>query len=149
MLKSGLQEHILKTRTIDGKIQVWDILRKKYVRLTPEENVRQTFINYLVEKKRYPAGLMMNEVPIELNGTAKRCDSVLFGKDMKPEMIMEYKAPTVAITQKTLEQIYRYNVVLKVRYLIITNGVDCYCCKVDYESNKCLLLDHIPDYDEL
>lgn len=149
MLKLNLPDSALKTTERDGIIYVWDNLRNKYVKLTPEEEVRQRFVSLLIKEKNYPRGLMMNEVAITLNGTSKRCDSVLYDRNLTPVMIIEYKAPSVEITKAVFEQIYRYNIVLKVKYLMVSNGIKHYCCRIDYDSNKCIFLNHIPEYGEL
>lgn len=133
----------------DGKRKILDPLRRKYVALTPEEWVRQHFVNYLILHKGYPVGLLANELAIALNGTTKRCDTVLFDRNGHPLMIIEYKAPSIKITKKVFDQIARYNIVLKVKYLIVSNGNEHYCCKVDYQANKCIFLQGIPDYSML
>ena len=93
---------------------VLDILRRRYVRLTPEEMVRQCFINFLVEYKGYPTALIGNEVQLSIGEKKLRCDSVLYDRDMQPRMIMEYKAPDIEITEKVLHQILSYNTQLNV-----------------------------------
>lgn len=133
----------------EGKNYIWDVLRKKYVALTPEEWVRQHFIHFLTECKGYPAGLLANEVQIVLNGTRKRCDTVLYDRRLTPKMIVEYKAPDVEITQAVFDQITRYNMVLRVDYLIVSNGLRHYCCRIDYASGKYCFLPDIPAYPEL
>jgi len=132
-----------------GKDYVYDKLRKQYVRLTPEEYVRQHFIAFLVEYKRYPEGLLANEVSIVLGNVTKRCDTVLYDKFLQPQMIIEYKAPSVAINQHTFDQIARYNMKLQVPWLIISNGLQHYCCCVDKEKGEYSFLKDIPLYDEL
>ena len=112
----------LKVITKDGKQQIFDILRRKYVALTPEEWVRQQFVNYLILHKGYPSECIGNEISITLNGTKKRCDSVVYGQNAQPAMIVEYKSPQVEITQQVFEQISRYNIKLKVKWLIVSNG---------------------------
>lgn len=139
----------LKIIEKDGKQVVFDVLRKKYVTLTPEEWVRQNFIHYLLEHKNYPKGLLANEIQLELNGTNKRCDSVLFNRNLKAILIIEYKAPNIKITQKVFDQITRYNMVLKVDYLIVSNGINHYCCKINYEKKTYTFLPDIPSYEEL
>jgi len=129
-----------------GKKLIFDILRKRYVTLTPEEWVRQHFIHFLVSYKGYPSGLLANEILLNLNGTRKRCDTVLYRKDLSANMIIEYKSPEIEITQAVFDQITRYNFVLKVDYLIITNGINHYCCKMDYPNQKYYFLKDIPDY---
>ena len=90
-----------------------------------------------------------NEVQLDLNGTKKRCDTVLFDKDLKARMIVEYKAPHVEITQAVFDQITRYNMVLKVEYLIVSNGLRHYCCRIDYQTMNYVFLPDVPEYGEL
>ncbi len=149
MLPLNLPSYDIKITQKDGKTFILDVLRKKYVALTPEEWVRQHFVHYLLEHKGYPQGLLANEVQLNLNGTKKRCDSVLFGNDMKARMIVEYKAPSIEITQAVFDQITRYNMVLKVDYLIVSNGLNHYCCKIDYQTKRYTFLPEIPPYNEL
>lgn len=149
MAELKLPAYNAKVVVKDGKRNIFDLLRRKYVALTPEEWVRQHFINFLISCKGYPGSLLANEIAISLNGTSKRCDSILFDRQGQPQMIVEYKAPTVKITSKVFDQIARYNIVLKVKFLIVTNGIDHYCCKVDYQNNRCVFLQDIPDYEEL
>ena len=110
----------------NGKNVIFDVIRRRYVALTPEEWVRQHFTHFLLKEKGYPQGLLANEVQINLNGTRKRCDTVLYNRDLTARMIVEYKAPTVEITQAVFDQITRYNMVLKVDYLIVSNGLNHY-----------------------
>ena len=105
--------------------------------------------SFLTDLKDYPKGLLANEVQLELNGTKKRCDTVLYNKDLSAKMIGEYKAPNVEITQAVFDQITRYNMVLKVEYLIVTNGLHHYCCHIDYSTMKYTFLPDIPAYGEL
>ena len=124
-------------------------LRNRFVKLTPEEWVRQHFIHFLITEKGYPQALLANEVSISLNGTSKRCDSVLYSPQMTPRMILEYKAPSVNITQKVFDQITRYNMVLHVDYLIVSNGLQHYCCKYDQKESRYIFLPDIPAYQNL
>ena len=133
----------------DGKRQIFDPLRKSYVALTPEEWVRQHFVNFLLNVKGFPATLMANEVAITLNGMKKRCDTVVYDKALKPRVIVEYKAPTVKITKEVFAQISRYNLTLKVDYLIVSNGLQHYCCMMDYTSNTYRFLQEIPEYNSI
>ena len=133
----------------DGKRQIFDPLRKSYVALTPEEWVRQHFVNFLLNVKGFPATLMANEVAITLNGMKKRCDTVVYDKALKPRVIVEYKAPTVKITKEVFAQISRYNLTLKVDYLIVSNGLQHYCCIMDYTSNTYRFLQEIPEYNTI
>lgn len=127
---------------------VFDRLRHRHVALTPEESVRQAFVDYMIDTLGYPVGLMANEITIKLNGTSRRCDTVLFARDSTPLMIVEYKAPSVSLSQSVLEQIVRYNLVLNARYLVLTNGRKLYCCRRD--GNGCYSTLHaMPTYDEM
>ena len=107
--------------TQDGRRMVLDILRRHFVRLTPEEWVRQHFVNWLVTEKGYPAALMANEVELRVGRKKLRCDSVLFGRDRLPRVVMEYKAEDVALTEKVLRQVATYNMLLHVKYLMVSN----------------------------
>lgn len=133
----------------DGKTAIFDVIRRRYVALTPEEWVRQHFVHFLLEHKGYPQALMANEVQVLLNSTKKRCDTVLYRRDLTARMIVEYKAPEVVITQKVFEQITRYNMALKVDYLMVSNGLQHYCCRMDYEHGSYTFLPDIPDYQSL
>lgn len=132
-----------------GKLSIYDELRKRFVTLTPEEWVRQHFIHYLIYIKGYPQALLANEMAISLHGTTKRCDSVLFTPQMQPRMIVEYKAPHIPITQKVFDQITRYNMVLHVEYLIVTNGMQHYCVKLEQKENRYTFLQDVPAYENL
>ena len=128
---------------------IFDFLRRKYVALTPEEWVRQHFVHFLIEHKGYPKGLIGNEIELQIGAKRLRCDSILYNKMAQPQMIIEYKAPTTPIQQKVFQQISTYNLLLKVDYLIVSNGIQHYCCKMDYDNQKCLFLEGIPEYEKL
>lgn len=148
---SALNLPTYETKIIEneGKTRIFDPLRRCYVALTPEEWVRQHFVNYLINHKGYPTTLTSNEVAIKLNDTSRRCDTVVYDKGLKPRVIVEYKAPTVKITKEVFAQISRYNLVLKVDYLIISNGLQHYCCKMDYEKQSFTFLHDIPEYSTI
>ena len=134
----------------DGtKKMIFDVIRRKYVALTPEEWVRQHFVHYLIEQLGYPQELLANEVEVTLNGTSKRCDTVLYDRNLKARMIVEYKAPNVDISQQVFEQISRYNFKLKVGWLIVSNGLQHYCCQIDYESGSYRFVEDIPTYVDI
>ena len=149
MFRLNLPQYEIKIGEKDGKRTIFDFLRRKYVALTPEEWVRQHFTHYLVEHKGYPKGLMGNEVELHIGEKRLRCDTVLYNKEGQPRMIIEYKAPTIQIQQKTFDQISAYNLLLHVDYLIVSNGLQHYCCKMDYDNQKYLFLQDIPDYENL
>ena len=119
---------------------IYDTLRRKYVKLTPEEWVRQHFVHMLVERKGYPGALMANEVALKVGEKQLRADTVLY---------VEYKAPHVAITQAVFDQIATYNLLLRVDYLVVSNGLSHYCCRMDYENRQYRYLQDIPLYAEL
>ena len=132
-----------------GQLSIWDPIRKIWTPLTPEENVRQAFVSYLINYKGFPASHIANEQAIELNSMSRRCDSVIYDKAGAPKVIVEYKRPSVAITQKVFDQIARYNLVLHVDYLIVSNGLKHYCVKMEYPAGKYVFLQDIPDYTEI
>ncbi len=149
MLSLNLPKYEVKVERRGEKAYIWDSLRRQYIALTPEEWVRQHFVQFLVTHKSYPAALLANEVTLQLNGMKRRCDTVLYDRTVKPRMIIEYKAPEVAITQKVFDQIGRYNLVLQVDYLVVSNGLEHYCCKMDYTGQSYAFLKDIPGYGDL
>lgn len=149
MLSLNLPPYATKIAVRDGKNTIWDVIRRKYVALTPEEWVRQHFVHFLIEHKGYPASLLANEVALTLNGTSRRCDTVLYDRTLSPRMIIEYKAPHIPITQKVFDQICRYNLVFRVDYLIVSNGLSHYCCRMDYAHQSYEFLTGVPEYGEL
>lgn len=149
MLSLNLPKYETKIAVRNGKKVIFDQIRRRYVALTPEEWVRQHFVQFLINYKGYPSALMANEVLLHLNGTKKRCDTVLYKRDLSARMIIEYKAPQIPITQAVFNQITNYNFVLKVDYLIVSNGMNHFCCKMDYENQTYTFLDELPDYQSL
>lgn len=149
MYELNLPKYELKIRREAGRITIFDNLRRKYVALTPEEWVRQHFVHYMTEHKGYPTSHFANEIQMTVGSKRLRCDSVFYGIDLKPQIIIEYKAPNVAITQKVFDQISVYNMLLHVDYLIVSNGLQHYCCRMDYEHHQYLFLKEIPDFSEL
>ena len=130
--------------------RIFDPLRGKFVALTPEEWVRSHFTAWLTGSLGYPAALMANEVSLTLNGTARRCDTVLFNREgLTPRMIIEYKAPHIEITQKVFDQIARYNMVLRAPYLVVSNGLRHFCLAVDHSANTARFLPDLPPYSRL
>lgn len=130
-------------------LKIHDRLRGKFVALTPEEWVRQHFVNHLIEHLGYPATLMANEIGVTLNGMRRRCDSVVFDRRGRPLVIVEYKSPEVAVSQRTFDQIVRYNMVLHAAYLFVSNGLTHYCCRIDYATGSYGFLREIPGYGSL
>jgi len=129
--------------------EVFDPQRKKYVRLTPEEWVRQHFVHYLIDQLGFPQGRLQNELPIRVGNLDKRCDTVVFDKNGKPAVIVEYKAPTVPLTQKVFEQIVRYDYSLQVDYLIVSNGLQHYFLHLNREQNRFEFLREAPHWAQI
>jgi len=139
----------LRTRHDTDGFKVYDPLRRKYVALTPEEYVRQNFTHWLSHFLHYPESVMANEVSLTLNGMHRRCDTVVFMPDGSPMMIVEYKAPKVAVSQKVFDQIARYNMVLRASCLVVSNGMEHFCCLVDNDSRTYRFIPSVPDYFQL
>ena len=149
MLKLNLPTFDYKiNRTRDG-LQIYDRLRRKFVALTPEEWVRQQFVHFLIRHKGYPAECIGNEVSITLGATKKRCDTVIYGSHAEPLMVIEYKSPNVEITQKVFEQICRYNIKMKVEWLVVSNGLQHYCTRIDYENGTYQFVEDIPAFTSI
>ena len=149
MIELNLPKCRLRLEQREGKPYVYDDLRRKFVRLTPEEWVRQHFVRYLIDDLGYPQPLMQNEVALRLGETIKRCDTLLDDKALRPQMILEYKAPHVTLTETVLQQIVRYNYVLRVPYLVLSNGLEHLLCRIDYEKMTYAFLSEFPPYDRL
>lgn len=132
-----------------GKRFIYDVVRQKYIALTPEEWVRQHFVNYLITELGFPPARIANEVSLVLNGTSKRCDTVVYDRYLDALMVVEYKAPSVEIGQPVFDQIVRYNMALRVNYLVVSNGINHYCCRIDYERGTYRFIDGIPEYTAL
>ncbi len=145
----NLPSYDFKFRVSGEKQYIFDEIRKKYVVNTPEEWVRQNFIRYLIAEKGYPETLISIEHEISLNRLSKRCDAVVFSKTGHPLMIIEFKAPDIPVCQDVLDQIVRYNLVLNVNFLLITNGMKHYCCRIDFRNKDYVFLSQIPDYNDL
>jgi hypothetical protein len=128
---------------------IFDPIRRKYVRLTPEEWVRQHFINYLVVYGKYPAGLIGVEVPFKMNKLSKRLDLLIHDREGNPLMIVECKEPDTKLDGKVFDQIAVYNLQYRVPYLIVTNGIRNYACRMDFETKSREDLEIIPQYNEL
>jgi len=140
----------LKTRVNKkGSSEIFDEFRKKYVSLSPEEKVRQQFIHYLINEKKFPKSLIAIEKGLILNNLQKRFDAVVYNNMGKPIVLLEFKSPDIKITQAVFEQISAYNIKLQVNYLIVSNGLNHYCCKIDYENAEIKFLNDIPFYKDL
>lgn len=131
-----------------GGVEVYDILRRRWVALTPEEWVRQHFVNFLINRRAFPASLMANEVSLTLNGTGRRADTLVYTRNLKPLVVVEYKAATVIVTQKVFDQIARYNSVYNAPYIIVSNGLTHFCARYNAGDGYSFLTD-IPTYSSL
>jgi len=128
---------------------IFDPLRRKYVKFTPEEWVRQNFVQYLIQEGKYPSGLIGIEVMFSLNKLKRRVDILVHNRAGEPVMIVECKAPDIRIDDKVFDQIVCYNMGLKVPYIIVTNGIDHYACKIYFQENRYEFLLVIPLYEDL
>ncbi len=148
-MEINLPPYETKFRERGGKRQIFDVLRRKYVALTPEEWVRQHVVHYLMDYKGYPKGLLANEVELVIGEKKLRCDTLLYNRALQPQMIIEYKSPEIDLTQRVFDQITAYNFLLHVDYLIVSNGRQHYCCRMDYERQSYQFLKEIPRYEDL
>ncbi len=145
MQKLNLPEYDFRIKTENGKVFIYDTIRKKFVVLMPEEWVRQNFIRYLSLDKKYPESLMAIEKKIMVNGKQRRFDLVIYSKTGIPYLIAEFKAPNVKITQETFDQVVRYNMALCVNRVLVSNGMQHFACEIDYEKNSYRYLNEIPE----
>lgn len=142
----NLPTYKFKIKSNENKYSIFDIVRKKYVSLTPEEWVRQHIIHYLIEEKKYPISLIAIEKKITINNLTKRTDILVFNTLGLPHIIVECKASSVNITQNAFDQIARYNIKLNANYLIVTNGINHYYCEMDFEKEEYVFLKEVPNY---
>jgi len=149
MKSLNLPTYSFNIKLIEQRKYIFDFIRKKFVILTPEEWVRQNFLRYLVEEKKYPASLIAVEKEFKLNNLSKRSDAVVYNKTGNPFLILEFKAPEVKIDQKVFDQIARYNMKLNVKYLIVSNGMQHYICQIDYGNNGYIFLKEVPEYSQI
>mgnify|MGYP004703918043 CR=1 FL=1 len=149
MWQLTLPSYSYNVKKTAGRWMILDILRKKYVALTPEEWVRQHFLHYIINEKMYPATLIAVEQQIEVNGQRKRCDAVLYNSTMQPVAIFEFKAPYISIGQETFDQVSVYNTTLQLPFIIISNGVTHFFAKVSSSRKGYEIEVGIPDYHQL
>lgn len=145
----NLPTYDVRTTSRDGKRHIYDPTRDTYVRLTPEEWVRQHFVQYLIQELDVPAGLVATEASFRYHGQPWRADIVVYDRQGAPVLLGECKAPTVSITQEAFDQGARYNLVLGARYLVVTNGHEHYACHIDAENQTYSFLDDLPGYETL
>ena len=145
MQKLNYPSFTFKLKTNENKTLIFDIVRKKYVTLTPEEWVRQNTIHYLFKEKNYPISLMAVEKQIKIRTLRKRIDIVSYTNDGIPFLIVECKAPSVQISQDTFDQIARYNLKLEAQILMVTNGISHYYCVMNHKKQAYEFLSELPD----
>ena len=147
--KLNLPDYKFKLKSNENKTLIFDNLRKKYMVLTPEEWVRQHFVQFLIEEKNYPPSLIAIEKQVLVNNLKKRSDILVFNKEGNPDIIVECKAPKIKITQTTFDQLARYNSTLNANFLVVTNGLNHFYCKMDFENETYVFLKEIPDYKQI
>ncbi|WP_373775116.1 type I restriction enzyme HsdR N-terminal domain-containing protein [Porphyromonas loveana] len=149
MIQLNLPPYAHRISQENDRMLIYDDIRRRYVALTPEEWVRQHFVHYLTEELGYPATLIRNEAQLQIDRRTKRCDTVIYDTQLRPIVLCEYKAPSVSLSQKTMDQILRYNYIFRVPLLLLSNGVQHTACFVDYTQNSYRFLPEIPTYKEL
>ncbi len=146
MINLNLPTYSFRIKNKENKLYIFDMIRKKNVVLTPEEWVRQNFVQFLINKKKYPKSLIAIEKQLKVNNLIKRTDILVFDKTGNPNIIVECKSTQVKITQETFDQIAKYNLKLQATYLIVTNGLQHFYCKMDHQQMKYIFLSDIPQY---
>jgi hypothetical protein len=145
--KLNFPVYSFRFKNSENKVAIFDEIRKKFILLTPEEWVRQHVVQFLLQDKKYPKSYINVEKIITVNGLNKRYDGVIFEPNGAIFLLIECKAPEVAISQHTFDQIARYNLVLKAKYLMVTNGLNHYFCQMDFENEKYVFLKELPEYN--
>ncbi len=146
MQRLNFPSYTFRLKSKENKTLIFDIVRKKYVVLTPEEWVRQHTVLFLIQEKKYPISLIAIEKQLKINSIVKRTDIIIYNKNGTPEILVECKAPSVVISQNTFDQIARYNLTAKSSYLMVTNGLHHYYCRIDTEKKVYVYLKEIPIY---
>lgn len=149
MIRLNLPDHGVKLRHDADGDRIWDPLRRKWLVLTPEEWVRQHVLNYLAQDEGCPSSLTSLEHTISLNGLSKRADIVVHDRMGKPLLLVECKAPSVRMDQKVFEQAARYNLVFRLPFLLVTNGLVHYCCRVEQSTGAVHFLPKVPHFEEM
>ncbi|MGB5499136.1 MAG: type I restriction enzyme HsdR N-terminal domain-containing protein [Maribacter sp.] len=130
----------------ENKVHIFDTIRKKFVALQPEEWVRQNVVQFLIHEKKYPKSLINVEKQLTINTIKKRYDIVIFDSLGNITLLVECKSPKIMMNQGTFDQIAKYNLHLKAKFLMVTNGLQHYYCKMDYRKEKYTFLEQIPDF---
>lgn len=146
MQKLNFPDYTFRFKNSENKVAIFDIIRRKFILLTPEEWVRQHVVNYLIDGKGYPRSYVNVEKIISVNGLTRRYDVVVFKPDGSIFLLVECKASAITLSQRTFDQIARYNMTLKAQYMMVTNGLNHYFCQMDYGQEKYHFLQDLPDY---
>lgn len=146
MKRLNFPEYKFRFKSNENKPLIFDVVRKKFVVLEPEEWVRQHVVQFLISEKKYPHSHINVEKQLKLNNTTKRYDIVVFNKDGSIHLIVECKAPNIPLNQAVFDQIARYNFTLNASYLMVTNGMEHFFCRMDFEAEKYVFLKDIPEY---
>ena len=146
MQKLNFPDYEFRFKNSENKTSIFDEIRKKFIILTPEEWVRQNVVHYLITEKKYPKSLINVEKTLKINDLTKRYDIVIFNSDGTINVLIECKSTKIEITQTVFDQIARYNMTLKANYLMVTNGLNHYICKIDFENEKYSFLESLPNY---
>jgi len=144
MQELNFPKYSFRFKSSENKLAVFDEIRKKFILLTPEEWVRQNVVQFLLREKKYPKSLINVEKVIKINDLVKRYDIVVYNPDGSIFLLVECKAPSIKITQDTFDQIARYNLALRAEHLMVTNGLNHYFCKIDFENEKYVFLKELP-----
>jgi len=143
----NLPPHPFKISDNNGQLTLFDEIRKKHIIITPEEWVRQHFVQYLINQKKYPKSLIKLEGGVKLNGMPRRTDIVVFNSAGEKILLVECKAPSIEVNQKVFDQVARYNITHRIPLLAVTNGLQHYYCRVDFDNKKYHFLEQLPEYD--
>lgn len=149
MIPIDLPKYSFRIKKVGQSKYIFDNIRKKYVKLTPEEGVRQQFIQFLIIEKAFKPALISVELPLQLNELQKRSDIVLYDNTGKIRVLVECKAPEIKLSEAVFEQVKRYNMQLKADFLLITNGNFVISCFVDYSSGEFRFLEYIPSFEQV
>lgn len=148
MQKLNFPTYSFRFKNSENKISIFDEIRKKFILLQPEEWVRQHCVHYLIQNKKYPKSLINVEKELKVNNLKKRYDIIIYNTDGSIHLIVECKSPKITVNQNAFDQIARYNLTLNADYLMVTNGINHYYCKMDYEKKRYEFLKDIPHYNK-
>lgn len=146
MQQLNFPNYIFRFKNSENKVAIFDEIRKKFIILSPEEWVRQHVVQFLIMEKKYPKSHINIEKELKINDLTKRYDIVIFNSEGKIHLLVECKAPKIKINQITFDQIARYNLTLRAKYLMITNGLNHYFCEMDFENEKYIFLESLPEF---